>query len=97
MTAVPAQVAGVKDIVVISPPRYKGGIHPVILGLCFELGITEVYRLGGAHAVAALAWGTQTIRKVDKIVGPGHDVVQLAKKEVYGLVDFDSLPGPSMC
>lgn len=95
MTAVPAQVAGVKDIVVISPPRYQGGIHPVILGLCFELGITEVYRLGGAHAVAALAWGTQTIRKVDKIVGPGHDVVQLAKKEVYGLVDIDSFAGPS--
>jgi len=95
MTAVPAQAAGVKDIVVISPPRYHGGIHPVILGLCFELGITEVYRLGGAQAVAALAWGTQTIRKVDKIVGPGHDVVQLAKKEVYGLVDIDSFAGPS--
>jgi len=95
MTAVPAQAAGVKDIVVISPPRYHGRIHPVILGLCFELGITEVYRLGGAQAVAALAWGTQTIRKVDKIVGPGHDVVQLAKKEVYGLVDIDSFAGPS--
>jgi histidinol dehydrogenase len=97
MTAVPAQVAGVRDIVVVSPPRYQGGIHPVILGLCFELGITEVYRLGGAHAVAALAWGTQTIRKVDKIVGPGHDVVQLAKKEVYGLVDIDSFAGPQRC
>lgn len=95
MTAVPAQVAGVKEIVVISPPRHEGGIHPVILGLCYELGITEVYRLGGAHAVAALAFGTQTIRKVDKIVGPGHDVVQLAKKEVYGLVDIDSFAGPS--
>jgi histidinol dehydrogenase len=95
MTAIPAQVAGVKEIVVISPPRYQGGIHPVILGVCFELGITEVYRLGGAQAVAALAWGTPTIRKVDKIVGPGHDVVQLAKKEVYGLVDIDSFAGPS--
>lgn len=95
MTAVPAQVAGVKEIVVISPPRWQGGIHPVILGLCYELGITEVYRLGGAQAVAALAWGTQTIRKVDKIVGPGHDVVQLAKKEVFGLVDMDSFAGPS--
>ena len=95
MTAVPAQVAGVKEIVVLSPPRYKGSIHPVILGLCYELGIKEVYRLGGAQAVAALAWGTETITKVDKIVGPGHDVVQLAKKECFGLVDMDSFAGPS--
>ena len=95
MTAIPAQVAGVKEIVVISPPRWQGSIHPVILGLCCELGITEVYRLGGAQAVAALAWGTDTIRKVDKIVGPGHDVVQLAKKEVFGVVDMDSFAGPS--
>ncbi len=95
MTAVPAQVAGVKEIVVLSPPRYQGSIHPVILGLCHELGISEVYRLGGAQAVAAAAWGTETIAKVDKIVGPGHDVVQLAKKEVYGLVDIDSFAGPS--
>ena len=95
MTAVPAQVAGVKELVVLSPPRYEGSIHPVILGLCHELGITEVYRLGGAQAVAAAAWGTETIQKVDKIVGPGHDVVQLAKKEVFGLVDMDSFAGPS--
>jgi histidinol dehydrogenase len=95
MTAIPAQVAGVKEVVVVSPPRYQGTIHPVILGVCHELGITEVYRLGGAQAVAALAWGTETIRKVDKIVGPGHDIVQLAKKEVYGLVDIDSFAGPS--
>lgn len=95
MTAVPAQVAGVKEIAVLSPPRWRGSIHPVILGLCHELNISEVYRLGGAHAVAALAFGTQTIRKADKIVGPGHDVVQLAKKEVFGLVDIDSFAGPS--
>jgi len=95
MTAVPAQVAGVKEIVVLSPPRWQGSIHPVILGLCRELNITEVYRLGGAHAVAALAFGTQTIRKADKIVGPGHDVVQLANMEVFGLVDVDSFAGPS--
>lgn len=95
MTAVPAQVAGVKEIVVVSPPRWQNSIHPVILGLCCELGITEVYRLGGAQAVAALAWGTETIANVDKIVGPGHDVVQLAKKEVFGLVDMDSFAGPS--
>ncbi|NLK42438.1 MAG: histidinol dehydrogenase [Planctomycetes bacterium] len=95
MTAIPAQVAGVREVVVVSPPRWNGSIHPVILGVCFELGITEVYRLGGAQAVAALAWGTETIGKVDKIVGPGHDVVQLAKKEVFGLVDMDSFAGPS--
>jgi histidinol dehydrogenase len=95
MTAVPAQVAGVQELAVLSPPRYNGSIHPVILGLCYELGITEVYRIGGAQAVAAAAFGTQTIAKVDKIVGPGHDVVQLAKKEVFGLVDIDSFAGPS--
>lgn len=95
MTAVPAQTAGVQEIVVVSPPRWQASIHPVILGLCYELNITEVYRLGGAHAVAAMAFGTQTIQKVDKIVGPGHDVVQLAKKEVYGMVDIDSFAGPS--
>ncbi len=95
MTAVPAMVAGVKEIVVISPPRCKGSINPVIAALCHELGITEVYRIGGAQAVAAMAWGTQTIKKVDKIVGPGNDYVQMAKKEVFGLCDMDSFAGPS--
>ncbi len=95
MTVVPAQVAGVKEIAVVSPPRYNGSIHPVILAVCFELGVTEVYRIGGAHAVAALAGGTDTIKKVDKIVGPGNQWVQMAKKEVFGLVDIDSIAGPS--
>ena len=95
MTAVPAQVAGVKEIAVVSPPRYEGSIHPVILAVCFELGIKEVYRIGGAQAVAALAFGTQTIRKVDKVVGPGNQWVSLAKKEVFGVVDIDSIAGPS--
>jgi len=95
MTAVPAQVAGVDEIAVISPPRYQGSIHPVILAVCYELGIDEVYRIGGSHAVAALAYGTQTIKKVDKIVGPGNAWVQMAKKEVFGLVDIDSIAGPS--
>jgi histidinol dehydrogenase len=95
MTVVPAQVAGVKEIAVISPPRCQGGINPVILAVCHELGIEEVYRVGGAQAVAALAFGTQTIRKVDKIVGPGNQWVQLAKKEVFGIVDIDSIAGPS--
>jgi len=96
MTAVPAQVAGVKEIVVVSPPRHNGSIHPVILAVCCELGIDEVYRIGGAQAVAALATGTATIDKVDKIVGPGNKWVQAAKKNVAGdYVGIDSIAGPS--
>jgi histidinol dehydrogenase len=95
MTAVPAQVAGVKEIVVASPPRHNGDIHPVTLGICHELGIEEVYRVGGAQAVAALASGTDTIGKVYKIVGPGNTWVQLAKAQVFGVVDIDSIAGPS--
>jgi histidinol dehydrogenase len=95
MTVVPAQVAGVKEIAVISPPRYKGSIHPVILAICYELGVDEVYRIGGAQAVAALAQGTETIRRVEKIVGPGNQWTQMAKREVFGLVDIDSVAGPS--
>jgi len=96
MTAVPAQVAGVQEIVVVSPPRHEGSIHPVILAVCRELGIDEVYRVGGAQAVAALAAGTETIAKVDKIVGPGNKWVQAAKKMVSGdYVGIDSIAGPS--
>jgi histidinol dehydrogenase len=96
MTAVPAQVAGVKEIVVVSPPRHNGSIHPVILAVCCELGIDEVYRIGGAQAVAALASGTGAIGKVDKIVGPGNKWVQAAKKNVAGdYVGIDSIAGPS--
>jgi len=95
MTAVPAQVAGVKEVAVVSPPRYEGSIHPVILAVCYELGIEEAYRIGGAQAVAALAYGTQTIQPVDKIVGPGNQWVQMAKRKVFGVVDVDSIAGPS--
>jgi len=95
MTAVPAQVAGVKEIAIVSPPRYKGSIHPVTLAVCYELGIDEVYRIGGAQAVAALAFGTQTVPKVDKIVGPGNQWVQSAKRDVFGIVGVDSIAGPS--
>ncbi|MBA7691259.1 Histidinol dehydrogenase [subsurface metagenome] len=97
MTAVPAQVAGVKQILTVSPPRYKGSIHPTILAVCYELGINEVYRIGGAQAVAALAFGDQKSGriKVDKIVGPGNAWVQMAKREVFGAVDIDSIAGPS--
>jgi histidinol dehydrogenase len=95
MTALPAQVAGVKEIIVVSPPRYKGSIHPVILALCHELAIDRVYRVGGAQAVAALALGTETIPKVNKIVGPGNKWVQTAKLQVSALVGIDSIAGPS--
>ena len=97
MTAVPAIVAGVKpeNIAVVSPPRYNGSIHPTILAVCHELDITKVYRIGGAQAVAALAFGTETIREVDKIVGPGNRWVQTAKQMLFGSVDIDSIAGPS--
>jgi len=95
MNAVPAQVAGVKEIAIVSPPRYKGSIHPVILATCYELKIDEVYRVGGAQAVAALTLGTKTIRKVNKIVGPGNQWVQTAKQDVFGFVGIDSVAGPS--
>jgi len=91
MTAVPAQVAGVKEIAVISPPRHAGDIHPVTLGICQELGIDEVYRVGGAQGVAALV----TIAKVNKVVGPGNQWVQTAKLIDFGYVAIDSVAGPS--
>jgi histidinol dehydrogenase len=95
MTAVPAQVAGVKEIVVVSPPRYKGGIHPVTLAVCYELGITEVYQVGGAQAVAVLA-SKKTIPKVDKIVGPGNKWVTTTKKMVANrYAGIDLIAGPS--
>jgi histidinol dehydrogenase len=95
MTVVPAQVAGVENIAVISAPSCNETIHPTILATCYELGVTEVYRVSGAQAVAALAFGTETIPKVDKIVGPSSWWGQLAKKELYGLIDIDSFAGPS--
>jgi len=97
MTVVPAQVAGVEEIAVVSSPRTDcdNSIHPAVLGLCYELNVTDVYRVSGAQAVAALALGTDNIKKVDKIVGPGSWWGQLAKREVFGLVDIDSFAGPS--
>lgn len=95
MTVVCAQAAGVEEIVVVSPPTKNGAYHPDFLATCYELGVTEVYRMGGAQAVAALAYGVEGIPRVDKIVGPGNLFVTLAKKHVYGDVDIDSLAGPS--
>ncbi len=96
MCAVPAQVAGVKKIVVVSPPRFNGSIHPVIMGVCYELGIRDVYRVGGAQAVAALASDGGVIPRVQKIVGPGNKWVQTAKKMVgLDYVGIESIAGPS--
>ncbi len=95
MTAVPAKVAGVKEIAVVVPPTDFGGYNNELLATCAEIGITEVYRVGGAQAVAALAYGVDGIPRVDKIVGPGNLFVALAKQHVYGDVDIDSIAGPS--
>lgn len=95
MTAVPAQAAGVDEIAVVAPPTDFGANNPDLLATCHELGVTEVYRVGGAQAVAAMAYGTPEIPAVDKIVGPGNMFVALAKKLVYGEVDIDSIAGPS--
>jgi len=95
MAAVPAIIAGVKEIVVVTPPSPDGKINPYLLSTARELGISEIYKIGGAQAIAALAYGTETIKKVDKIVGPGNIYVTLAKKNVFGEVDIDMLAGPS--
>ncbi len=95
MAAVPAIIAGVKEIVVVTPPSPDGKINPYLLSTARELGISEIYKIGGAQAIAALAYGTETIRRVDKIVGPGNIYVTLAKKNVFGEVDIDMLAGPS--
>jgi len=95
MAAVPAIIAGVKEIVVVTPPSPDGKINPYLLSTAKELGISEIYKIGGAQAIAALVYGTETIKKVDKIVGPGNIYVTLAKKNVFGKVDIDMLAGPS--
>jgi histidinol dehydrogenase len=97
MNAIPAQVAGVKEIVMVTPPATAGeaGINPHILVAAAEAGITDVYRVGGAQAIAALAYGTASIAPVDKIVGPGNIYVALAKRYVFGVVDIDMIAGPT--
>ncbi|MGG4550750.1 histidinol dehydrogenase [Paenibacillus humicus] len=97
MNVIPAQVAGVPEIVMVTPPATSGkeGIDPYILVAAAEAGVNEIYRVGGAQAIAALAYGTETIAPVDKICGPGNIYVALAKREVYGAVDIDSIAGPS--
>jgi histidinol dehydrogenase len=103
MSAIPAQVAGVKDIVVVTPPRRPSNqsstpysqITPIILAACALVGVTEVYALGGAQAIAALAYGAESVPAVDKIFGPGNLFVTLAKRQVFGAVGIDGLAGPT--
>src|SRR5205085_975127 len=94
MNAVPAQVAGVPRIAIATPPGTLEKV-PAVAAVIHELGITEVYRVGGAQAVAALAFGTESVPRVDKIVGPGNVYVAVAKKLVYGAVGIDSIAGPT--
>ncbi len=95
MGAVPALVAGVEEISVVTPLGSRSELSPYLLMTAHELGITKIYKVGGAQAIAALAYGTETIKPVDKIAGPGNIYVTMAKKQVFGKVDIDMLAGPS--
>lgn len=95
MNVIPAKIAGVKKIVLVTPPLKDGSVNPAILAAASIAGVDEIYRVGGAQAVAALAYGTESVPKVDKIVGPGNIYVAAAKRLVYGTVDIDMIAGPS--
>ena len=95
MTVLPARIAGVKNIVVVTPPDKTGNINPYILVMADLLKVTEIYKVGGAHAIAALTFGTKIIPRVDKIIGPGNIYVTEAKRQVFGFVDIDMLAGPT--
>ena len=95
MNIIPAKVAGVERIVMVTPPGKDGKVNPVTLAAAHLAGVTDAYRIGGAQAIAALAFGTESIPRVDKIAGPGNIFVALAKKAVYGHVSIDSIAGPS--
>ena len=95
MDAIPAKIAGCKRVVMVTPPDKRGKVNPVILAAASVAGVDEIYKVGGAQAVAALAYGTKTIPKTDKIVGPGNAYVAEAKRQVYGEVSIDMIAGPS--
>ncbi len=95
MTAIPAKAAGVREVFLATPPRRDGTVSPLTLVAAHLAGVDRVFAVGGAQAIAALAWGTASIPKVDKICGPGNLFVVLAKRQVYGLVGIDGLPGPT--
>ncbi len=95
MNAIPAKIAGVKEIVMVTPPSKTGGVNPDILAAAKIAGVTRIFKTGGAQAIAALAYGTESVPKVDKIVGPGNAYVAEAKKQVFGRVSIDMIAGPS--
>lgn len=95
MNAIPAKIAGVPEVVITTPPGADGKVNPAILVAAQIAGVTEIYKVGGAQAIAALTYGTEQIKPVDKIVGPGNIFVALAKREVFGLVSIDMVAGPS--
>ncbi|MBO7697915.1 MAG: histidinol dehydrogenase, partial [Erysipelotrichaceae bacterium] len=95
MNALPAKIAGCKEVVMVTPPSKDGSVDPGILAAAYVAGIDRIFKVGGAQAIAALAYGTQSIPKVDKIVGPGNAYVAEAKKQVYGMVSIDMIAGPS--
>ena len=95
MDAIPAKIAGVKELVITTPPGKDGKVNPVILAAARTAGVDKVYKVGGAQAVAALAYGTETIKKADKIVGPGNAFVAEAKRQIFGLAGIDMIAGPS--
>lgn len=95
MCAIPAHVAGVEEVILCTPPRKDGTVHPLVLLAAQEAGVSRIFKVGGAQAIAAMAYGTQSIPAVDKIVGPGNVYVTVAKKLVYGTVGIDMLAGPS--
>ena len=95
MDAIPARVAGVKEVVMVTPPNAQGKVNPVILAAAHVAGVDKIFKVGGAQAIAALAYGTESIPRVDKIVGPGNAFVAEAKKQVFGKVSIDMIAGPS--
>ena len=95
MDSIPAKIAGCKEIVMVTPPNAEGKVNPVILAAAKIAGVDRIFKLGGAQAVAALAYGTESVPKVDKIVGPGNAFVAEAKKQVFGMVSIDMIAGPS--
>ena len=95
MDSIPAKIAGCKEIVMVTPPNSEGKVNPVILAAAKIAGVDRIFKLGGAQAVAALAYGTESVPKVDKIVGPGNAFVAEAKKQVFGMVSIDMIAGPS--
>ncbi|MBQ7964856.1 MAG: histidinol dehydrogenase [Ruminococcus sp.] len=95
MDSIPAKIAGCKEVVMVTPPSADGKVNPVILAAAKVAGIDKIFKVGGAQAIAALAYGTESVPKVDKIVGPGNAFVAEAKKQVYGVVSIDMIAGPS--